>query len=320
MPKVSRTPPKTPSSDLNQSMIPKSNIATNISSEENVDNITTRKKRSWATTSQEFENSYFKHELDSLRNELKGMLSQWRTEQNETLSKLVTDIAELKEQFSQMRKTNEDLEKAVDFISHKYENVREKVEVLEKGIKGNKEILYTLENQVKDIILTSRPSTIQLRNVPSQEKESTKDLVTIFTKVAEVCNAGISLNDLRDIYRLPGKPGTPRTIVAELGTVLTKNTVLNAVRGFNRQRPVTEKLNTRTLDIPGEVRPVYVDEHLLPAARRLYNQCRSFARENNYQFCWISNGNILLRRDNSASSKITHIKSEQCLAKLCLQK
>lgn len=111
--------------------------------------------------------------------------------------------------------------------------------------------------------------------------------MTIFSKITKLCNADISQTDLRDIYRLPGKPGTSRTIVAKLSTVLTKYNVLNAARGFNRQRPIAGKLNTKTLDIPGEVLPVYVDEHLLPAARKLYNRCRLFAKENRYQYFWI---------------------------------
>lgn len=320
MPKVTRTPPKTPNSIPNKTPSgPDSNILSTSSQGENMDNITFRKKDPCVKSQKESDKFNFELELNSFKDELREMLSQWRIEQKHTLSKLVTDMSELKEQCTLIRKSNVELEQAVDFVNLKYEEIKVKVEVLEKDVSKNSETLSTLEDKLKDMMMASRSTTIQLRNVPNRERESVGDLMTIFAKIAGVCSADVSQTDLRDIYRLPGKPGTSRIIVAELNTVFRKNSFLNAVRGFNRQRPRAEKLNTKTLDMPGEVRPVYVDEHLLPASRKLFNRCRLFAKEQHYQYCWTSNGKILLRKNDSANSKVTQVNSEQCLAQLCLQ-
>lgn len=321
MPRVTRTPPDSPNAIISktQSVIEPNTLTTPFQ-RGNVENITTRNKRTHAKSPKESEKPNLGLELDSFKEELREMLSQWRSEQKDTLAKLVVDMSELKEQCAQISTSNAELVQAVDFINHKYEDIKVTVDVLEKGVNKNSETLSALEDQMRDVMMASRPATLQLRNVPARDKESVNDLITIFAKITKVCNVDISRNDLRDIYRLPGKPGTSRPIVAELSTVLTKNNVLNAVRGFNRQRPTQEKLNTKSLDIPGEVQPIYVDEHLLPAARKLYNRCRTFAKENCYQYCWTSNGKILIRKDESASSKVIQVKSEQCLARLCLQK
>lgn len=130
--------------------------------------------------------------------------------------------------------------------------------------------------------MASRSGTLHLRNVPVKERESAKYFMIIFSTITKICNADIAQTDMSAIYRLPGRPGTLRTIVEELSTFLIKNNVLNAVRTFNRQRQIAETLNTKTLDIPSNIRPVYADEHLLPAARKLYNRCPLFPIENGY--------------------------------------
>lgn len=71
---------------------------------------------------------------------------------------------------------------------------------------------------------------------------------------------------------------------------------------------MAEKLNTKTLDIPGEERHVYVDKQLSHAARKLYNSCLLFIIENKY--CRSSYEKHLLRKVDYAITKVTQVKSK----------
>lgn len=123
----------------------------------------------------------------------------------------------------------------------------------------------------------TRPATIELRNVPNVEDE-TAEKMTVLSEIGKAVDLTINQSQLRDVYRLPGKPGTTRPIVAEFNTVSTRNTFLEKVRSYNKDHPLAEKLNTLTLNIPGAKTAVYVDEHVTPALKKLLYEARKFAK------------------------------------------
>lgn len=86
---------------------------------------------------------------------------------------------------------------------------------------------------------------------------------------------------------------------------------LTDTKTLNRELRVEDKLNTKSIGLPGDRKPIFVDESL----KRLSHQAREFAKRNNYKFCWISNSKILLRK-NSETKVIHTITSEPCFLKL----
>lgn len=61
----------------------------------------------------------------------------------------------------------------------------------------------------------------------------------------------ISPSNVRDIYRLSGKPGHTRSIFIEFSTVFYKINFLTAMRNYNKKRPLEEKLNTENIGVTG---------------------------------------------------------------------
>lgn len=140
-----------------------------------------------------------------------------------------------------------------------------------------------------------------------------ENLINSVAKIGEAVGVPLLKSELRDIYRLPGKSyGTsPRPIVAEFTTMPTKQAFLAAARAYNRGKGKDDILNTATIGVPGERLPVYVVEHLPTSSKKLFHLSREFAKKNGYKYCWISNGNIFLRKQEG--EKQVFVKSEECL-------
>ena len=251
---------------------------------------------------------------DNQFEQLKLMLETWKSDQEAILNKLVCDVGELKAQNQQIKASNIEIEKSINFINKDYEEMRNKIKVLENERQDFLMTITRLDKKIQDMQLCSRTSSIELRNVPVREKESVADLTNLITKVGTTVQLAISPKDIRDVYRLPGKTNTNKTIVAELSTVYMKNNLLTATRNFNKTRTKENKLNTESLGLHGVRQPIYVSEYMAPSARKTFLMAREYAKTHKYTFCWYSNGKVFLRKEQG--SKHVLVESELCLNKL----
>lgn len=244
-------------------------------------------------------------------------LSTWKAEQDAVLSSLVNYVSELKRQCAEIQKTTLELDSSMTYFNKEFEEMRGKVSDLEKRYNKNDESVGLLECQIQDLSRQSRPATIELRNVPAKDNEKPEDLRSIVSGVGRVLDMEIHDSNLRDIYRLPGKPGTSRSIVAEFTSVSRRNDFLSNIRRFNKERPVNDKLNTQTIGLTGDKKPIYVAEHLSPSMRKLFYESRQIAKSQKLS-CWTLNGKIFMRKD--PEDKPFQIKSARCLSELTSKK
>lgn len=217
MPKTVRTPPPPTS--------PPAPVESDSGDTEQK-NITRRGKRKLVCYSPETTNQ-IKNEIVQMHNQFKEeiteMLTTWKAEQDTTLSKIVSNIADLKVQFVEIQKTNVEIEKNVQFVSNKYDEMLNKIKDFEKNRAEFQENLSIFQNQLHDIQCTTRSASIELRNIPEKEKESYDDLKNVLQNTGRALQTDIKPSEIRDIYRLPGKTGGAKTIIAELSTVHAKD-------------------------------------------------------------------------------------------------
>ncbi|KAJ8704225.1 hypothetical protein PYW08_012949 [Mythimna loreyi] len=255
------------------------------------------------------------------------MLSTWKKEQEEHLaklsheqntrfSKLVSDIAELKLQNVAIQKSNAEIEKSITFVTEQYDDMFRKIEVLQKESQQQKDHIIDLEMKIRDIQQLTRSSCIEIRNVPAVENESAADLTAIISKVGAAVDLTLCNSELRITYRLRGKPGTVRPIIAEFINVQIKNKLITSVRNFNKTHLNEGRLNTKCIGMPGDRRPVFVAEYLPISSRKLFYEAREFAKQKEFKFCWTVNGNIFLRKTEGAKPVL--VRSEQTLRNLKL--
>ncbi|XP_075990335.1 uncharacterized protein LOC142985986 [Anticarsia gemmatalis] len=247
------------------------------------------------------------NQLSDVKEEIKAMLATWKVDQDSQITKLceqqtallnrlVSDVADLKKQTSVLRNSNLEIEKSMSFINGQFEDMKKQINSLQKERDTYRSSISHLESVIQDLQMSSRSSTIELRNIPTNPNETPLLLTSIVSKLGAMVNVDIAKTEVRDVYRLPGKTGTIRPIVAELNSVQTKVQLLESVRNFNKNRSKGDILSTQNLGIPGEPKPVYIAEHLSPSMRKLYFKAREFSKQNKYMFCWTKNGAIYLRK------------------------
>lgn len=200
-------------------------------------NITTRKRQKISDSPTNNETNNFFESFRVFRNEIKEMLdcwrddydrklSAWKDEQDTILSMLVKDVTDLKQQCSKLQKANKDMEHSVDFMSKCFEDMKSKISELEKEKKELAENLNRANKQVQVLESQSRSACVEIRNVPSKEKEVVQDLLSIMSEVGKAVNMSLESSNLRNIYRLPDKSGAAKPIVTEFVQVSKRNEFL----------------------------------------------------------------------------------------------
>ncbi|CAH2087533.1 unnamed protein product [Euphydryas editha] len=183
MPRVQRSPPTVPCISLAQTQSEPDlmQVPNEAEPEKGTINVIPRCKRPRSELSPgKLHLATFKYELNM---NLNDMFQKWQEaheknsfkiieNQNTILTKLVSDVNEIKLQNTQIQNLNQEIEKSMIFINEQYEDLKERISKLEKErsflIDHNK----SLENKLKYIQHSSRCASIVIRNVPMKEKKS----------------------------------------------------------------------------------------------------------------------------------------------------
>lgn len=308
MPRVQRSPPTTPLAETHRARSSPDMTDSQKESETDFVNRTTRNqpnKRLRPDFSPENP-----ADPQSFEEKIMNMLTTWKKEQDKMLKSLSSDILEVKQQNREIQKSNSEIEKSIEYINKEYENMRQLIGNMEKDRAEQCTYIAELERKVLDLQNSCRPATIEIRNVPFKEAETSKELTSIVIKTCNAIQADVNESQIRDVYRLPGKKELNRPIVAEFLTVPIKNKVLGASRAFNKDRATKDKLNTGHIGYTGIQKPIYVAEHLPTSMRKLFYEARNFANTNTYKFCWFQNGKIFVRkREGDKSIVISSMSS-----------
>lgn len=218
--------------------------------------------------------------------------------QTAIMSKLLAEVAAIKNKMEEVQKANERIEAGMSFINRDFEDFKAEIELLKKERREQKLYIENLETKIQDLQFKSRSSSVEIRNIPHKDSETPETLAKIVCSIGDTVGNKILQANLRDIYRLPGKSNTPRPVVAEFSTVDTKVKLLSAVRAYNKNKKLPDdRLNTAKLgfkDSPPKI--VNVSERLPAYTKKLLYQASEFKKRNSFEFCWVSNGNIFLRK------------------------
>lgn len=237
----------------------------------------------------------------TLKDELLSMLNNWKEEQNKTLSKLCSDIADVKKQNASIQKTNADMEKALDFMSKQYEDMKDKLLNMEREKNEHLNYIAALECKMDDMEKKLKFTVVEFRNMPSNQQakhETPLELCELVEKTCNVLNVLIQPSEIKDIYRIKNKSGAS-TVITEFTTVLTKNKVLYAAKEFNRNNS-SNKLSTTSIGLPGAALPVYVAESLTKKDRILFAMARERSKTLEYKYCWTNKGRIYMRKTDGS--------------------
>lgn len=286
-----RTPPSTPNmfySDPNLSTSETENLSPKF--------VSHRSKR----RREEEENP----EYDNFKKELLNMFKDLKAGQKLHSTTLQAVKEELLEQNNKMRES-------VEFLSAKYDEMLEKFKKIEDARTNDRKYIQNLEGKVEHLERKLRCTSVEIRNIPTTGKESKDTLMDMVIKTGNLVNVDIKPQDFKDIFRTNHKNGKT-AIIADLNSTLLKEKLLKSINVFNGSKPRESKLNTTHLNINGPKTPIYISENLSAKTRKLFILSKEFALRNNYKYCWISYGQIYLRKNDGDAR--TKIESEADLA------
>lgn len=225
-----------------------------------------------------------KHD-DITKTEIIDIFTTLRKEQDEKFSAVLSSISEVKA--------------SLDCMSIQFDQVLQRVTVLEVEKKASDAKILLLESKVDQLERQIKGTSIEIRNVPQEAKESKFDLKKLICKTAEALNIPLdSTSDIKDIYRVNSKSKT-NPIIADFSTVLVRDNFLVSYKKFNKEHP-TAKFSSESLGISGPSQPLYISENLTQREKNLFYQARVFAKGNGYAHCWTSYGRTFIRKTNDS--------------------
>lgn len=256
--------------------------------------------------------------LEIFREEVMTMLTEIKANQEScmnSMSKLTSDVADLKKRIDKIQLSSNEVEKAVEFLSNQQDSLRGIVDVLDLGNKDNIAYMNSLERQIEDMQRTQKSSMVEIRNIPNDKSESKMDMTKIVEDTCRVLKVELIPNDIRDIYKLKNKNGIG-TIFTNFATSTTKNKVIAGVKTYNKLN-ANSKLSTADIGMAGKSVPIYVSESLTIKGKRLYYMARDVAKTSGYKYCWTNHGRVYLRKMDG--SPHIEVKDEVQLDKLNIQ-
>ncbi|XP_054266878.1 uncharacterized protein LOC128989046 [Macrosteles quadrilineatus] len=159
-----------------------------------------------------------------------------------------------------------------------------------------------LEERVEECEQYSRSNCVEIQGIP---RTPTEDVLTIVKEVGKAMDMDITDTMVDTCHRLGprGSGSTQSGIIVKFVRRIDKEELL-------RKRRVKRTLSTRHMGRTDDL-PIYNNESLSPARRRLHTLARTYKKEKNYKFLWVRNGKIFLRKEENAPVKV--ITSEEDL-------
>lgn len=256
-----------------------------------------------------------KTELTDLKNvntELKLELNSLRSD----YTKMKLSINRIEVCNNEVCKDITNLQNSVQFASEQYDEIKNRLTSVNMELESTKKTsTYVLELQTQVQILQGELNSQQQRDrifnveivgVPETKNEN---LTEIILKLADRVNVKITASDIEHINRIQSRqpiPGRPRVVICKFRNRLHKDSIIAGARKLRG-------LMTSDINLPGQEK-IYVNEHLTMYNKGLYKKCRDLAKIKQYNFVWIKNCRIYIRKNDI--SKHFFIDSEKDLAKI----
>ncbi|KAI5633013.1 hypothetical protein NE865_14277 [Phthorimaea operculella] len=199
-----------------------------------------------------------------------------------------------------MEEHTTEIKTSITHLSAKYDSVITEINALKEDTKVDRKRLGNLEEKIEQLERQTRSTSLEIRNIPIKDRESTEELTKLMLELSNTVGAELQHGEIKDIFTV-STGNSSKTIITELTTVPAKEKIINAYKTYNKNQQ--KKLNTSALNISGPTVPIYISECLTSKAKRLFYLARNFKDQYNYKYCWTSYGRIFLRK-NDGSPKI----------------
>lgn len=275
-------------------------------------NITHRKKGVSSMSVEDNKPTSLSH--SDVRDIIKGEIKDLLKHLDNTMATFVNnELKSIKEEIVQVNES-------MKFMNSQYEEI--KLEITKKfaTISELQKKNSQLESTVSELNLRlnlleqqARSANIEIQCLPEFKGEN---LVSTVVNIGKVISCKITENNIHQVTRIAKRDASskrPKSIVVQFNSPRVRDEFLAASIKYNKANP-EERLSTKVLGIGGNKENVYVVEHLSPANKQLHAAARTKAKQKGYQYVWIRNGRVYMRKNDGADYK--YIKDISALNKI----
>lgn len=258
------------------------------------------------STSIEPDHSNISSNISLLTDEMKSLRLMQQSVLN-TMEKITDKIAEL------------------EVINAKVLDNEKRIKVLENDNKTLKNVVKSMSIRLDNAEQRSFSNKIQINNVPASINKCAKN---IFTDIAQKIDLNISMDEIIDVSmskrmikpQISSDKGNDNEVVgnASVTSKMDNETASIVVhfKSINMKKEFLRKyrLNRNVFFDSEKQFKIFVNEILSSSRRRLYKTAKLFCKENNFDYVWISNGSIFIRK--SEGRKAYRIDASTDFAKI----
>lgn len=190
---------------------------------------------------------------------------------------------------------SEKLDENTRAVSEHNNSLEKCLQQIDSLVEQNKRLtrrVVELEQKVEDLEQYSRSNAVEIHGIPEEQHE---DVIKVVQEVGKALDIDITESMIDACHRLGRSRGAnspPPGIIVKFVRRLDKEEML-------RKRRVKSNLSTRHMNLRMD-QPVYVNESLSPARKRLFAEARQLKRQKKFKFLWVRGGKIFLRQEESA--------------------
>lgn len=237
---------------------------------------------------------------------------------NEALKVWATGICN---QLNDIRSEVVSLKESMSFFNEQFEELNAEVKAQKTEVRRLSDENCSLRRDVMNLTThcnqmdqLSRAVNLEIQCVPEHKNEN---ITRIVQQLGKIVSCPINETDISHCTRVakknPKSP-RPRTILVRFTSPRLRDSLLAASIKYNKCNQ-NDKLNSSHLGLSDESKPaIYVAENLSPENKALHAATRARARELGYQFVWVRNGRVFVRKDVSSPSIV--IRDISCLNSL----
>lgn len=218
------------------------------------------------------------------------------------LESIKVDIKNINIKQSEFHQELNGVKDALNFQNNEHKDLEKRVQKIETGAKvvgGDCEELRAdvskLQSELNILQQRERAENIEMSGIPERSNEN---LLTTIKKIGEYVGVQLSDSDVIHITRIQPRiktAGRPKNIIVKFRTRLIRDSMLSGVRA-------KKGLSTSDIGIPGDSKKVYINEHLTPSNKVLHKNTREKCKAKNFQYCWIRDGKIFVRKNDTSSA------------------
>lgn len=263
--------------------------------------------------------SELKQVIFDFRSEMFNLLKDMRKSQSDELQNMRSDVSDIKNQLFSLRDANEkliceqvqikkdlsSLTESLDFHSKEQSELKTNIKAINMKIKtidSLEQELIKVKCQLNNIHLEhniwdqrERLNNLEITGIPEKNNES---VTQYLASIANILEVQIPKDEIVHIHRVPTRiSGRPKNIIVKFKSLVTKDSLISAIRK-------RKSLKTSDIGIPGESKPIYVNEHLTPFYKDLHKKTKEAKRVAGYKYIWIRNCKIYVRKDDTSPAFI----------------